>query len=509
MRTSQTDPLRVGWLSVPGTRGRLGVTLAPGKKASSAFGKAWARDLDTDLNALVAAGTHVLVSLLEDAEAQFLGIPTLFGAASACGLTVRRLPVPDGGVPTLAATREIVNQVVEDLEAGQNVVVHCRGGLGRAPTLAGCVLVALGVPPDDALADLVRARGPGVPETAEQRAFVRAFSPSKSPAVGPTREERLLGAIFGAALGDALGQPTEFLSMSEIRQRFGPLGIQEPALSPRPDGAGQHAMFTDDTQMAVAALRTLVALPPATCASGDLGDVMIPLGRAFVAWSRLPDLGVRAPGNACLAGCRALSEGVAWAQAGGATAGGCGSVMRAYPFGLVVPEDRERAIDLAVAQSRLTHNDPIALAASAAMAAGMVAVLQGAAVPVVAGEMIGAAARHSAPTAAMMVQALDEARTGVDPQIPLDRLRGWAAHEAVAAGLYVFVKHPDDIVAALRLGANTPGDSDSIATLAGALVGARVGLAAIPERWREVIEDRDELFSLGRALARSVGTRAR
>jgi ADP-ribosylglycohydrolase len=135
--------------------------------------------------------------------------------------------------------------------------------------------------------------------------------------------------------------------------------------------------------------------------------------------------------------------------------------------------------------------------------------LQGAAVPVVAGEMIGAAARHSAPTAAMMVQALDEARTGVDPQIPLDRLRGWAAHEAVAAGLYVFVKHPDDIVAALRLGANTPGDSDSIATLAGALVGARVGLAAIPERWREVIEDRDELFSLGRALARSVGTRAR
>jgi ADP-ribosyl-[dinitrogen reductase] hydrolase len=511
MRTSETDPLRVGWLSVPGGRGRLGVTLAPGKHATSAFGAAWQRDLDTDLAALSAEGTQVLVSLLEDEEAAFLRIPTLFSAAAARGLEVCRLPVPDGGVPSLPAARELVARIVGRLAAGQTVVVHCRGGLGRAPTLAGCVLVALGVAPEAALADLVRARGRGVPETAAQRAFVQAFSPSEPSAhTAPLDyEARVLGAIFGAAVGDALGQPTEFLSMPQIHARFGPMGIREPVLSARTAEAGEHAMFTDDTQMAVAVLRTLVALPPTTCARGDLDDVMIPLGRAFVAWSELPDLGVRAPGNACLAGCRALAAGVAWAEAGGATAGGCGSVMRAYPLGLIAPGDRERAIELAVAQSRLTHNDPIALAASAAMAAGMVAVLRDATVAEVATEMIAAAGRYSVETAAMLQRALDEAQAGVDPAVVFDRLRGWAAHEAIAAGLYTFVKFPDDVVAAVRLGANTPGDSDSIATLAGALVGARVGFSALPERWREVIEDRDELLSLGRALVASVEAQVR
>lgn len=505
MRTSATDPLRVGWLSVPGGRGRLGVTLAPGKKAPSAFGPAWHRDLATDLDALVAEGTQVLVSLLEDDEAKFLGIPTLFDEAARRGLRVIRLPVPDGAVPGLEVARRVVNQVVERLHAGDTVVVHCRGGLGRAPTLAGCVLVALGTPGIAALEELVRARGRGAPETVEQRAFVLSFSAVKQTAA--MRSSRVFGAIFGAALGDALGQPTEFCSMDEIHRRFGPEGILEPVLTPLPaaEGGGSHAMFTDDTQMAVAALRTLTSLPLATVRTGALDEVMVPLSRAFVAWSQLPDLGVRAPGNACLAGCRALAAGAHWSEAGGPTAGGCGSVMRAYPFGLIAWDDRERAIELAVGQSRLTHNDPIALAASAAMAAGMVAVLGGAEIDIVASEMIGAASRYSATTAAMMVQALDDARTGRDAAAVFDRLRGWAAHEAIAAALYVFIKYPDDVVAALRLGANTPGDSDSIATLAGALVGARVGASAIPARWRDQIEDRDELRALGCALIEGWG----
>ena len=49
--------------------GRLGVTFAPGKKARSAYGPPWSRDLDLDLSRMrQALGVEVLVPLVEDEE---------------------------------------------------------------------------------------------------------------------------------------------------------------------------------------------------------------------------------------------------------------------------------------------------------------------------------------------------------------------------------------------------------------------------------------------------------
>jgi ADP-ribosylglycohydrolase len=96
----------------------------------------------------------------------------------------------------------------------------------------------------------------------------------------------------------------------------------------------------------------------------------------------------------------------------------------------------------------------------------------------------------------MMKQAVEDATTGVEPDVTLDRLRGWAAHEAIAAALYVFVRHPSEPRAAILEGANTPGDSDSIASIAGALVGARCGLGALPAEWVRDVERSEELLAL-------------
>jgi hypothetical protein len=64
----------------------------------------------------------------------------------------------------------------------------------------------------------------------------------------------------------------------------------------------------------------------------------------------------------------------------------------------------------------------------------------------------------------------------VSPEIVLDRLRSWAVHEAIAAAAYLLVRNPDNARRAILEGANSPGDSDSIASIAGAMVGVRVGL---------------------------------
>ncbi|MGL4462456.1 MAG: ADP-ribosylglycohydrolase family protein, partial [Planctomycetia bacterium] len=115
-------------------------------------------------------------------------------------------------------------------------------------------------------------------------------------------------------------------------------------------------------------------------------------------------------------------------------------------------------------------------------------------------EMIAAACRYSTRTALMMLRALDDAENGVGPEVTLDRLQAWAAHEAIAAAVYIFARHPNDPRAAILEGANTPGDSDSIATLAGALVGARCGLEALPTDWITDVERSAELLALAERI---------
>ena len=316
--------------------------------------------------------------------------------------------------------------------------------------------------------------------------------PRPKAAAGAPRRSIFAGAVMGAAIGDAMGHPTEFMSMAAIRSKYGPQGVTGFELYW--DRGGKHfAPYTDDTQMAEIVLRVLT---DAKENGSHMDRVMEEMASGFVSWSKRPQGGHRAPGNACMSGCSALSRGVHWSKAGGATAGGCGSVMRAYPFGLLFADDLQRAERWSVEHSKMTHRDPIALAACAAMAVGMARIVRGESVMTVASEMVAAACRYSPPTAAMMVRAIEDAVDGVAPEITLDRLRSWAAHEAVSAGVYLFVRNPDDPAKAILEGANTPGDSDSIATLAGALCGARCGLETLPAAWVQDVERSEELLGL-------------
>ncbi len=323
----------------------------------------------------------------------------------------------------------------------------------------------------------------------------RRFSLNELGSLRP-RASQLVGAVLGGAIGDAMGHPTEFMGMDSIRAKYGPKGVTKFELY-WDRGGNRFAPYTDDTQMAEAVLRALLE---AREQRADLEGTMKGMALRFIQWSRSPQGGHRAPGNACMSGCRALASGTHWSQAGGATAGGCGSVMRAYPFGLVFADDLKKAEQWAVEHSKLTHRDPIALAACAAMAVGVALALRGETVGAITSEMVAAACRYSPSTAAMMATAIDEARRGVGPEVTLDRLRAWAAHEAIASCVYLFERHPDDAQAAVLEGANTPGDSDSIATLAGALIGARCGVLAFPAEWVQDVERGAELAGLALAI---------
>ena len=80
--------------------GRLGLTLAPGKKGPSYYGGYWDRDLETDLHVLRdEIGVDVLVTLMEQDEMAAAQIPDLLQRAEARGFRVMHFPIEDTRAP--------------------------------------------------------------------------------------------------------------------------------------------------------------------------------------------------------------------------------------------------------------------------------------------------------------------------------------------------------------------------------------------------------------------------
>ena len=79
---------------------------------------------------------------------------------------------------------------------------------------------------------------------------------------------------------------------------------------------------------------------------------------------------------------------------------------------------------------------------------------------------------------------------------------GWIAEEALATALLCALRHADDPVGGLARAATTAGDSDSIACLTGAFLGAAYGMSAWPAAWAGRVEFTDQLDHLGRVWDR-------
>ncbi|MEV6690539.1 ADP-ribosylglycohydrolase family protein [Micromonospora sp. NPDC051196] len=326
----------------------------------------------------------------------------------------------------------------------------------------------------------------------------------------PSVQRRAAGSIFGLAFGDALGKPTEFLSVAEIDRRYGPTGPRELV--------GDPALVTDDTQMALAVAWALHDAPEHTA------EAVQPLLRQrFLAWAASPDNN-RAPGMTCLRACAELSRGLPWQQATVVDSKGCGANMRVTPVGLL-DVDLDTLAGLAQLQAGLTHGHPTGLAASELTAYAVRLLRAGVALAELPGlltERVGEQRvvyrtdwlgdlwrRANAATPEAFISAgwdecgaalrqLDAALSGPDDGGDPCRLtgEGWIAEEALVTALYCAVRHADDPVGALVRGARTAGDSDSIAALAGAFVGAALGMAAWPAPWAERIEYADQLVAL-------------
>jgi protein-tyrosine phosphatase len=149
---------------IPGPwRGRLAVAARP-------RGGDW---LEDEAAGWRRAGLDVVISLLEKEEAAQLELAHEEDAAESNGIDFISFPIPDRGVPTSTpAVVSLLKKIVQALEEGKNVAVHCRQSIGRSGLIAAGVLVSSGIGADKAIATVSAARGLAVPETPAQLQWI-------------------------------------------------------------------------------------------------------------------------------------------------------------------------------------------------------------------------------------------------------------------------------------------------------------------------------------------------
>lgn len=290
---------------------------------------------------------------------------------------------------------------------------------------------------------------------------------------------RARGVLLGQASGDALGAPYEFrMPLPENRVPVmgrGALGDFEP---------GQ---YTDDTEMAVR-----VAFPAAAGADLRRRAGLDAVAAGFLAWIArdATDVGAQTSGvlgatrhalkdypDASPADVMARTASVFHAKTG--RSGGNGSLMRTSPVALRYLRSRRKAADAARKVSALTHYDPNAGDACAIWGELIrLAVLTGQLQPKRALRAVPRARRG------FWAEKLHEAEHATPDTFPNN---GWvvtafqAAYSAVtrAEGTSHKAAFVDGLERAVRAG----NDTDTVAAIAGGLLGALYGADAIPAWW--------------------------
>lgn len=484
-RTSLTHPLQIAAVETLPGFGRIGVTFCPGKQQTSAVTGAWARDLDLDVRAIADWGAAAVVTLIEPEELQALQVARLGHTVAANHMGWLHLPIRDVSVPDAvfeamwqAATGE---ELRDRLRAGFDVVVHCKGGLGRAGMIAARLLVELGVDANEAVARVRQAR-PGAIETTDQLRHVRAqaFVPERQPdttaeAIG----DRAVGAMLGLALGDAVGTTLEF----KPRDAYPPL---TDLVGGGPFGL-EPGQWTDDTAMALALADSLQASGGVNeqdllarfsdwrrngtySCTGHCFDIGLTTSQALSRWERTrdPHCGSTDPRSA-----------------------GNGSLMRLAPAAIRFHRDRPALRDAAALQSKTTHAAPEAVDACVLYAEMLADAIEGAERSEVLAPRRGDWAGSIADINAGSWRG--KARSAVNAS-------GYVAHSLEAA-LWCVGRSPSFDRAVLHA-ANLGQDADTTAAIAGQLAGALAGRKALPSHWLEKLAWRERLQMAAEALLR-------
>lgn len=319
-----------------------------------------------------------------------------------------------------------------------------------------------------------------------------------------TQDERIKGCLLGGAVGDALGAPIEFADRHSLPHLPGEGGVRSYLDA---DGKGR---ITDDTQMTLFTAEGLIRARIRHATKGICHWPSV-VDHAYARWlrtqgresSRWPEAGdgwliqrqelhaLRAPGNTCLSALMAARAGSAERPANDSK--GCGTVMRIAPVGLLEGAGAVERFELGCEIAALTHGHPSGYLAAGFLATVIGSLLDGR--PLATGMFEARALLKQWPDHEEVLGCVDAARdraasVGLPSPEQIDQFgAGWVAEEALGIALWCALAS-DDFLDGVSAAVTHSGDSDSTGAIAGNLLGAALGVEAIPTELLDALVER-------------------
>lgn len=316
-------------------------------------------------------------------------------------------------------------------------------------------------------------------------------------------KSKILGSLFGAALGDTMGAPTELRTKEMIRERFG--GEVREILEPPNDtfARGSEAgTVTDDFSLIYYTVRAIL----------DNGGVISEqsANQAILNWSEDEKYYNKYVGPTTRAAVERIrgtagENPYSFICCDNAKASN-GSAMKISPAGLFNPGDIEGAVRGAITICRPTHNNNLSIEGACAIAAAVSealkeesnvytavqAGLEGARLgaelcrgtcSVLAGPSVEKRMKLAIQIG-LTADSLDEATTEIADLVG----SGLHISEAVPAVFGIMVAAKGNLMEAIIAAVNIGSDTDTIASMTGAVLGALCGIGAVPGEYCELIE---------------------
>lgn len=305
--------------------------------------------------------------------------------------------------------------------------------------------------------------------------------------------DRAAGVLLMQACGDALGVPYEMA---------GPPPAEPVMIG---GGLGDYAPgeWSDDTQMSVC-----IATVAATGADLTDDEALGAIGNGFLQWyaGGPADIGIHtrsvlneAAGRGPRSAADLLEVSAAAHRRTGHSAGN-GALMRTGVVGLTRLGDRMATAEAARAVARLTHWDDLAGDSCVLWAEAIRVAVLDAELDLGSGLDLVPPSRQS-----RWRDAIEEAQSS-DPRVFTDNGFTLTALQAAWSAIVSTTEAADPVRGALHTAVSVGHDTDTVAAITGALVGARHGASAVPADWRRMVHgwpsmDADDLVGLAVSTA--------
>lgn len=314
------------------------------------------------------------------------------------------------------------------------------------------------------------------------------------------------GCLLGLAVGDAMGMPVDDMRWAQIEENYGPRGLLGY------DPGSDYAEITSYTQVCAYICNAL--LLSVSRGKGDQKLEYVKLGlrewtrsqqfardpeRSFCWVAKLPGLRRRHCRDArMLDTLRLWFNGIP--QPGGNQYNTPGSLTSAIAVGMFFHEQRMQPMqvgELAAQIVSLTHGDPHAFLSAAVLAYAITGILHEPELPL-ADQFRSAISvmfhqfketYPQAKTVAATLSAAVERAQGAEPMDEvMEALNCYSAMDCLAGAIYAALANEEDFDTAMLTAVNHSGYSSAVASITGAILGAKMGDSSLPDFYLESLE---------------------